>query len=93
MAKQQISVNFNCRARDEVKFSQNSSIFFVFFVRLPINFQFFNFLNSFNFEKKTSVARSRGPHPFTFGKPSAGPQKRARGPLPARGPILWPPLV
>ena len=36
------------------------------------SFQFSIFVNFFNFEKKTSVARLLGPYPFTLGKPSAG---------------------
>jgi len=45
-------------------------IFFLFFG--PHSFQFSFFFNFFNFEKKTPVVRLRGPHPFTFGKPSVG---------------------
>ena len=87
VAKQQISVTYNSRARDEVKFSHKSRKKIGLLVSLVSISSISSIL-----KKKTSVARLRGPHPFTFGKPSAGHQKRAREPLPARGPILWPTL-
>ena len=64
--------------------------FFVFWPTFRSILNFFQFLQLL---KKTSVARLRWPHPFWFGKPSAGHKKGARGSLPARGPILWPPLM
>ena len=82
VAKQQISVTYNSRARDEVKFSHKSRKKIGLLVSLVSISSISSIL-----KKKTSVARLRGPHPFTFGKPSAGHQKRARGP------ILWPPLL
>ena len=91
VAKQQIGVTFNSRAQDGVIFSHKSrKTFFCFLARVPFNFEFVQFLQLL---KKTSVARLRWPHPFWFGKPSAGHKKGARGSLPARGPILWPPLM
>ncbi len=81
VAKQQIDVTFNSRARDEVIFSHKSRFFFLFFSPRSFQFSIFSFFSISSILKKTSVARLRGPHPFTFGKPSAGHQKRARGPI------------